>query len=219
MSPRTRLILLAAGTITLVAVALIAVMGALRPAPVAPIPTPTPTFTAQGSPVNDGVESPEDAEANVDMQENLTQGEHDLLHPAVDLSAFRAEAVAVVQAYVMFDSAETAADREARLLAAGASVDISDELTGLALERHDGEVDWVAKGATHGQPYAAFVSQEPTTVTFDVITDYWGSYGEPERYSQQQRGIWTVTIEWSGDPNTPTLGQVIRIGEPDFPLS
>ena len=136
---------------------------------------------------------------------------------AVDMTAARLLAISTVRAYTQFDSAESAADRNARIGQLAGS-EVAGGVTGLSLPKHEGSVNWSARAGVIGEPYAAFSSETETTVTFDVLAQYWGSYGTPEQNSQQAQGTWTVTIEHDGNLDAPTPVRVLTITEPDFAL-
>ena len=134
----------------------------------------------------------------------------------VDLKDVRTRAIAAVVAYSQSSTDETAEARTARLQAVSAG--LSDEPTELSLPAHIGSVNWSARSGIVGDPYAAFVSQTPTTVTFSIKAQYWGSYWTPERDSQQAAGTWSVTVEHDGDEARPQPLRIIELGEPDFIL-
>lgn len=199
--------------VTAAVLAIIAISGH-RDAPPTPSSAP-PAATLPGGPTATSAPEP-----TTDMTEDLLPGEHSTEHPMIDLSAFQTRAIDTVVAFTTFSSDEPATARRDRIAAAaGADSPVIEQETKLALTRHDESVDWSARAGIVGRPYAGFASQTASSYTFDVVADYWGSYGDPETDSQQARGSYQVTIAIVvGADGQPSHGPVTSITEPDYLL-
>lgn len=208
---------IAAGAAGCAAIAIAAVLLFGLGSPVVPVSGPNTTVAVTGPTNTSGTTGSATATPSASPTDHLGSWADGGSEAAVDTTRARELAVNTVLVYAQFDSAETASARGDRIRKVTGDR-VSSGITGLSLPNHVGTVNWSARTGIIGQPYAAFVADNKTTITFDVLAQYWGSYGTPEYDSQQAQGTWRVTIEHDGNLDAPVPIRVLTITEPEFAL-